>query len=52
MLIQKLLKQQGDEHNNAYADERLRKCKNMLFEQRKCKAQEAQAKRDAQRKQM
>ena len=29
MLIQKLLAQQKDEQNQAYADERLRKCKNM-----------------------
>lgn len=29
MLIQKLLAQQKDEQNQAYTDERLRKCKNM-----------------------
>ena len=30
MLIQKLMKQQQDEQNDAYRDERMRKCKNML----------------------
>lgn len=32
MLIQKLQKQQIEEQNQAYSDERLRKCKQMLFD--------------------
>ena len=52
MLIEKLMKQQKEEQDNAYADERLRKCKQMLFEGRKERAMETQAKRDAKYKEM
>lgn len=46
MLIQKLMKQQKDEQNDAYRDERLRKCKAMQAEQRKDRALEIQRVRD------
>ena len=46
MLIQKLMKQQKDEQNDAYRDERLRKCKTMQAEQRKDRALEIQRVRD------
>lgn len=42
MLIQKLLNQQEEEQNNAYANKRLIKCKQMLTAQRRSKALEAQ----------
>ena len=50
MLIQKLMKQQTEEQNNAYADERLRKCKAMITEQRRDRALQTQEVRDAKHK--
>ena len=40
MLIQKLMKQQQEEQEAAYRDERLRKCKQMQTYQRKDRALE------------
>ena len=51
-LIQKLLKQQEEEQNNAYADNRLRKCKNMLIQDRKAKAIHVETKREVRYKEM
>lgn len=48
----KLLKQQEEEQSQAYKDRRLRKCKQMLFENRKAKALQTQTAREAKQRQM
>ena len=51
-LVQKLLEQQKEEQNNAYANKRLIKCKAMVIAQRRSKALEIQAKRETRYKEM
>ena len=52
MLIQKLMKQQQEEQEAAYRDERLRKCKQMQTYQRKDRALEIQRVREEKQKVM
>ena len=52
MLIQKLLKQQREEQEAAYQDERFRNCKKILTAQRRTKALAIQAAREAKQKEM